>query len=64
MAHFEFSDGSNPYIAFTEKEAKRVIRKYRKKGCSVDEIGCGRYGTTFYLITISEPDRGYDYPLF
>lgn len=25
---FKFEDGSNPYIAKTEKEAKRIINKY------------------------------------
>ena len=30
-AHFYFKSGANPYIAKTEKEANRIIRKYGKK---------------------------------
>lgn len=26
--HIEFTDGSNPYICMTEKEFKRIKRKY------------------------------------
>lgn len=25
--HFEFTSGANPYIAFTEEKAKKMIRK-------------------------------------
>ena len=27
--HFIYENGSNPYIAITEKEVKRMFRKYR-----------------------------------
>lgn len=29
--HIEFTDGSNPYICITEKEFKRIKRKYNLK---------------------------------
>lgn len=28
---FKYEDGSNPYIAMTEKEAKRIINKYKNR---------------------------------
>ena len=36
--HFQFENGSNPYIAFTEKERDRIIRKYE-----VEKIKDGFY---------------------
>lgn len=39
--HFEYTSGANPYIAKTEKERDRIIRKYG----AVKEISKG-----FYLI--------------
>ena len=29
--HISYEDGSNPYIVFTEKEWKRIKRKYGKR---------------------------------
>ena len=29
--HFKYENGSNPYIAKTEKEAKRIINKYKNR---------------------------------
>ena len=33
--HFEFKSGSNPYIAKSEEEGKKVIRRLKRKGYSV-----------------------------
>lgn len=41
--HFEYTDGSNPYIAMTDKEAKRIFRKYKRIGIEVERIGESRY---------------------
>ena len=40
--HFEYDEG-NPYIAFTEKEKQRILRKYRRRGISVTELKPGFY---------------------
>ncbi len=47
--HFEYTSGCNPYIAFTEKEKKRILRKYRKQGIKVTMID-----TDFYVIDDKE----------
>lgn len=39
--HFSFKSGANPYIAKTEKEANRIIKKYGKK--NVKEMKPGFY---------------------
>lgn len=39
---FRFEDGSNPYITTTEKEYKRIMRKYKNKIIKT--------GNTTYLI--------------
>ena len=41
--HFEFTSGCNPYIATNEETAKKVIRKYRRKGYKVEKITEGFY---------------------
>ena len=41
--HFEYSSGGNPYIAKTEKERDRIIRKHTKAGDLVNEIKPGFY---------------------
>ena len=46
-AHFEFKDGSNSYIAKTEKEKQRILKKY---GDKVKEIKKG-----FYIIEDNSP---------
>lgn len=40
--HFEYS-GGNPYIAFTEAEKRRILRKYRRAGIRVTERKPGFY---------------------
>jgi hypothetical protein len=47
MAHFSFRYG-NPYIAFTEKEKNRILKKYGKKAKQIDTSG------KFYFIDNSE----------
>lgn len=39
---FEYSVG-NPYIAFTEAEKRRILRKYRRAGIRVTERKAGFY---------------------
>lgn len=38
MTHFEFRYG-NPYIALTEKEKQRILRKYKGKTRQLDKDG-------------------------
>lgn len=38
--HFTFKSGSNPYITFTEKEFKRILKKYHGK---IEKIKDGFY---------------------
>lgn len=45
---FEYSEG-NPYIAFTEAEKRRILRKYRRAGIRVTERKPG-----FYFVHNSE----------
>lgn len=47
--HFNYMSGGNPYIAINEKEAKRILRKYKRLGCNVTLIKPG-----FYLIDDKE----------
>lgn len=35
---FTYSSGANPYIAFTQAEARRVIRRWRKRGAVVRQL--------------------------
>jgi hypothetical protein len=50
--HFEYKSGANPYIAMTDKETKRILKKYEGK---ITEIKPG-----FYLIDdiIAEQSKG------
>lgn len=34
---FKYESGANPYIAFNEKEAKRIKRKYKDKVIKIKE---------------------------
>lgn len=36
--HIEFASGSNPYICVTEKEFKRILRKYKN---NIEQIKVG-----------------------
>jgi hypothetical protein len=38
--HFEYKSGANPYIAMTDKETKRILKKYKGK---ITEIKPGFY---------------------
>lgn len=40
--HFKYENGSNPYIAKTEKEAEKIKNKYKEKCIKIKE--------KFYLI--------------
>ena len=40
---FEYISGGNPYIAKTEKERDRIIRKHETAGDKVKEIRTGFY---------------------
>lgn len=53
-AVFEYESGANPYIAFNEKEARRVIRKWKKKGASVKHIETDALFTRWYLVCDKE----------
>ena len=44
--HFEYTSGGNPYIAKTEKERDRIIKKHTEAGDDVQEIRRG-----FYIIS-------------
>ena len=39
--YFTYSSGGNPYIAFTEEEARRVIRRWRRRKAGVRMIRPG-----------------------
>lgn len=47
--HFSYTSGANPYIAKTEKERDRVIRKHENAGDLVTETEPG-----FYIIDDEE----------
>ena len=55
---FKYEDGSNPYIAKTEKEAKRIINKYKNRIIKISNNN--------YYIKEEEKDKnaGILYPLF
>lgn len=36
--HFEYESGANPYIAFNDKEAERVIRVHQRRGNPVTKL--------------------------
>ena len=48
-AHFTYSSGANPYIAFTQTESRRVIRRWRQRGAEVKRIRPG-----FWIINDKE----------
>ena len=37
-SHFEYTSGANPYIAKTNAERDRVMRRWEKRGVLVEEI--------------------------
>ena len=41
--HFSYTSGGNPYIAKTEKERDRIIKKHTRAGDKVTEIKTGFY---------------------
>lgn len=41
--HFEYTSGGNPYIAKTENERDRIIKKHETAGDKVTEIRTGFY---------------------
>lgn len=41
--HFEYTSGGNPYIAKTEKERDRIIKKHITAGDKVTETKTGFY---------------------
>ena len=41
--HFEYTSGGNPYIAKTESERDRVVKKHTEAGDVVQEIRAGYY---------------------
>ena len=49
--HFQFESGANPYIAKTENEARKVIRRWQRKGWKVHQI-VGRY----YVVDDGQPN--------
>lgn len=50
FTHFSYISGSNPYIAFTDNEAKRIIRKYSGKKAKKNGITIKQIKPGFYLI--------------
>ena len=51
-SHFEYTSGANPYIAKTQAERDRIIRKYKRKGIAVDKVVCSSrdLDTEFYIV--------------
>lgn len=43
--HFTFTSGANPYVAMDEKNAKKNIRHWKRKGFRVEELE-----KRFYLV--------------
>ena len=41
--HFEFTSGANPYIAFTDANAKENIKLWNSKGWRVEAVREGFY---------------------
>ena len=46
---FEYESGSNPYIAKTEAERDRIIRKYKRKKVEVKPVSSCRYDDGFQV---------------
>lgn len=67
--HFEYTSGSNPYVAKTDKERDRIIRKHEAAGETVTEIKPGFYiindqrkeGETMNHIKVNLPSTEQDY---
>ena len=53
---FKYENGSNPYIAKTEKEAKKIISKYKNR---IEKIS-----NNFYYIKKENQTINILYPLF
>jgi len=51
-SHFDYTSGSNPYIAKTEAERERVMRKYERLGIEVEEVPYSSrdFDTRFYIV--------------
>lgn len=45
LYHFDFTSGANPFVAMGEKNAKKNIRYWNKKGWIVEDLG-----DRFYLV--------------
>lgn len=67
--HFEYTSGSNPYIAKTEKERDRIIKKHKTNGETITEIKPGFYvindhqkeGEQMEYIKVNLPATEHDY---
>ena len=53
---FKYENGGNPYIAMSEKETKRILRKYGKRAI--------KKATGFYYIMEEKQEILQDIPLF
>ena len=53
---FKYENGGNPYIAMSEKETKRILRKYWKRAI--------KKATGFYYIMEEKQEILQDIPLF
>ena len=56
MAHFNFSDGSNPYVTLNNRATKNAIRRFRRRGWKVEKADTS-HGVDFYNVTIVEKAR-------
>ena len=52
--HFQFISGANPYISKSEKDAKKNVRLWKKKGYTVTKLENG-----FYIVDDSDPASKY-----
>ena len=53
---FKYENGSNPYIAMSEKETKRILKKYGKKAI--------KKADDFYYILEEKQETMQNAPLF
>ena len=58
--HFDYGSGANPYIAFDENEAQRVIRVHHRRGNYVRKIKDGFYYIDD-MVVFKEDFKGYDF---
>ena len=49
---FHYTSGANPYIAFSEKEAERVIKRWERNGAKVEKVK-----DDFYVIDDKEIEQ-------